>query len=116
MISETSHELHQNIEFIDFLVMSRILLTVLEEILDATVLLNVGNIPVGVLTATIDFSKRFFVEQSYKTVSLESFLDDLSCQYILVNSVASLSKNTSNFELIGSNFIVSGLEWNTQFK
>ena len=87
-----------------------------EQIFNFSVRLDVPDIPVGVLSTSVDLSERFFMKKSNQPVSLECLLDDFSCQKVLVNGVTCISENACDFELIIGDLVVPGLEGDTQLK
>jgi hypothetical protein len=67
-----------------------------------------------VLTGTVDTTERLFVEENLELVTMSNTVEDIHSQQVVINSQKSFFKDGSNFELGGGNFVVTGLDGNTQ--
>mmetsp|Transcript_7228 Transcript_7228/g.9413 ORF Transcript_7228/g.9413 Transcript_7228/m.9413 type:complete len:240 (-) Transcript_7228:468-1187(-) len=72
-----------------------------------------GNGPVVVLTRSVDFVEGLFLQKGSKTLLGRNFFDNLHDHKILVNLCCVGSVKGSKFELVGGNFTMTSLQWNT---
>lgn len=69
-----------------------------------------------VFTASIHVLERLFMEQHFVTSSVECFFKHFHENHVVVNRLSSLQEQGAEFELIDGDFIVPGLDRNSQFQ
>jgi hypothetical protein len=72
-----------------------------------------GHGPVAVLSGTVDTLERLLVEQNLQLVTVGNLVQDLHGDQVVVDSNGSLLEDRSNLELVGGDFIVAGLDRDT---
>ena len=72
--------------------------------------------PVVVLARTVDTLEGFLMEQDTEVVTTGHFLHYRHEQEVVVVGQIGLLENRSYFKLVGSNFVVTGLDGNTKFQ
>jgi hypothetical protein len=69
-----------------------------------------------VFSTAVHVEERFFMEQDFKSSSGKGFLQDFHHDHVLVDALACFQEEWTELKLIDGDFVVSGLDWDTQFQ
>ena len=71
--------------------------------------------PVAVLSAAVDSVEGLFMEEHLEVVLFGHFLHDDHQQHVLIDGRRDFPEDRGAFELVGSHFVMTGLERNAEF-
>ena len=73
-----------------------------------------GQGPIAVLARSVDTLERLLVEKNLELVLVRNLGEDIHSQQVVVNSKGCLLEDRGTLELLRSDLIVAGLDWDTK--
>lgn len=67
-------------------------------------------------STAVHVQEGFFVKQDFKASSGEGFLKDFHHHHVLIDALTSFQEQRTELKLIDGDFIVSGLDWDSQLQ